>query len=117
MFNKTIVSPALKVQPLSFSGVPFQNASGVQLPGITEQSRKATLELLHKNHNNFNIFINEKAFHNHFVHHLLAAYSCGASPDLLKRIYEKHKSYQRPKPPQKVKITHENWEEHLGKNE
>ena len=102
---------------LPFSDKPFVNLTGIQLPGITSETQKLTMELLQKNHDKFDIFFNEKGFHNHFVHHLLAAYSLGGSQQLLNRIYERHLSYQRPKAPPKVTITRDNWTQYLGKNE
>lgn len=114
---KTLTSP-LDGKALPFSSQLFKNISGVELPGITAESQKVTMELLKKNKDNFHIFFNLKAgFHNHFVHHLLAAYSFGASPDMMRRIYEKNASYQKQKPSSKIKITRENWIEHLGNKE
>lgn len=104
-------------EPLSFPGKPFKNITGVEMPGVSVETQQVTQELIDKNHRNFHIFFNDKNFHNHFVHHLLAAYSCGASPEQLKRLYEKYASYQKPKPPSTITITKENWTEHLGKRE
>jgi len=95
----------------------FKNERGVELPGITGDSQRAVVKLLDQNDKKFDIFFNDKGFHNHCVHHLLAAYSLGASPQLLEAIYKKFEEYLRPRLPSKVKITKENWTEHLGKME
>lgn len=114
-FNR--LSPSFQ-KKLAFTGVPFSNPTSIALPGITNETQKVTLELLEKNHQNFDIFYNDNLFHNHFVHHILAAYSMGASVDNLKDVYDKnYVKYQRPKPPSKIRITHENWKEHLGQPE
>ena len=91
-----------------------KKSSVVQLPGSTTDSLKATLELLKKNDLNFNIFVNEQSLHNHCVHHLLAAYAFGASPEQLKKIYEHHALTQLPRLPPKETITQDNWTEFLG---
>ena len=106
----------LSPKSLKFTEIPFSNPIAIALPGVSSETQQVALELLEKNHRNFDIFYNDKLFHNHFVHHILAAYSLGASVDNLRDAYDKNYIlYQRPKPPSKVKITRENWEEHLGK--
>lgn len=117
MITLPTATSSLDGKALPFSSQPWKNSSGVQFPGITAESKKVAYELLQKNHDNFHIFFNERGLHNHFVHHLLASYSLGASPDLMRRIYDNHASYQRPKSPSKVTITRENWTEYLGDNE
>lgn len=102
---------------LHFSEKPFKNATGVELPGISLESQHAVLELVEKNRQRFHIFFNDKNYHNHFVHHLLGAYSFGASPEQLNRLFDKYASYQKPRPPSTITITRENWTEHLGNRE
>lgn len=104
-------------ETLPFSEKPFKNSTGVELPGISHESQQVVLELIEKNRERFHIFFNDKNYHNHFVHHLLGAYSLGASPEQLRRIFDKYASYQKPKPPSTVTITRENWTEHLGNRE
>jgi len=89
--------------------------SGAQVPGSTNQTQETTLNLLEQNSLNFSIFFNDKGYHNHCVHHLLAAYAFGASSERLNRIYEKYANYLRPRLPPKVTITEENWTEYLGR--
>jgi len=56
---------------------------GLQLPGITEESRRTTAKLILKNHVSYHCFFNDKGFHNHLIHHVLAAFSLGAPPKRL----------------------------------
>jgi len=79
--------------------------------------REVLHRLLEGNHKNHDIFFDKAGRHNHAVHHLLAAYSLGASADRLKEIYEEHLVYQRPKPPHKVTISQDNWTQYLGEND
>lgn len=118
MIKHTSLLSSLFQKKLPFTGIPFSNPTSIALPGITHETQKVTLELLEKNHQEFDIFYDDRLFHNHFVHHVLAAYSLGASVDNLKDVYDKNYiKYQRPKPSSKVKITRGNWREHLGKPE
>ncbi|KAG2224768.1 hypothetical protein INT45_005292 [Circinella minor] len=87
------------------------------LPGITPQTKLQSEHLLEKNHTEHDIFFNESGFHNHLVHHYLAAYSMGADNKRLKEIYDDHASYQRPLPPSVGEFTRENFKQQLGKRE
>lgn len=55
--------------------------------------------------------------YSHLIHHLLAAYSLGASKEKIQEIFDAHASYQRPLPPSIGTFTRENYKEHLGKAE
>ena len=98
------------------SETPLTNYFGVELPGITEESKKTVLKLLNLNDKSYDIFF-KKGFHNHCVHHLLAAYSCGASPQRLESIYKRFTHYLKPRHPPTIPITQDNWTAHLGNNE
>lgn len=103
---------------LPFSDQPFLDQTGIQLPDLSIKTQQFTFELLKKNHTNFDIFRNEIGYHNHLVHHLLAAYSLGASPQLLNEIYIYHQTaFLKPRKPNKVPINKENWTEYLGHEE
>jgi hypothetical protein len=56
-------------------------------------------------------------FHSHLIHHLLAAYSLGASKEKLQEIFDVHAKDQRPLPPSIGEITRENYKDQLGKQE
>ncbi|KAL8276912.1 hypothetical protein RQP46_010640 [Phenoliferia psychrophenolica] len=67
------------------------------------------------NHVNAHVFTNDRGFHNHTAHHVLAAYSLGASPLLLKDIYDLNNLESKPMPPlQAVDITESNWTDFLA---
>ncbi|GJE99831.1 hypothetical protein PsYK624_161040 [Phanerochaete sordida] len=91
-------------------------------PGFTHESTKAVLDCLKDNHKRFHIFFNERGFHNHCSHHLLAIYAMGASPEVIRAAYETHVAYQRPAFPStetteakdSVIITESNWKDYLG---
>ncbi|KAG0179401.1 hypothetical protein DFQ28_002837 [Apophysomyces sp. BC1034] len=88
------------------------------LPGISSKSHRVCEELLVKNNKQFHVFFNDRKFHNHFSHHLLAAYSLGGSSDRLQQIYDKHKEYQRKFPELlKEKFDRKNYQNYLGKAE
>ncbi|CAO3631229.1 unnamed protein product [Cunninghamella blakesleeana] len=88
------------------------------LPGITPNKTKVAEGLLTKNNRIHHIFFNEKKFHNHLTHHILAAYSLGANEEQLEKIYAEHASYQRPLPPLlNETFTRDNYLNHLGKAE
>ncbi len=96
---------------------PNLNPIGAKVPGYNSQTQETTINLLELNSLNFSIFFNDKGYHNHCVHHLLAAYAFGASSESLNRIYEKYANYLRPRLPSVVTITEENWTEYLGRAE
>ncbi|KAK4512489.1 Karyopherin transporter [Mucor velutinosus] len=84
------------------------------VPGITPDAALLSEQLLQKNNREFHIFFNEKKFHNHLIHHLLAAYSLGASKQKLQEIFDDHAKDQRPLPPSVGTITRENYTKYLG---
>lgn len=94
----------------------------VHLPGISPASTLAVERLLQENHDKFHIYFNERGYHNHISHHLLALYSLGATPEALKAAYEHNTGYQRPLPQPEKKVLVDlsdtaKWKEHLGKRE
>ncbi|BGP09142.1 hypothetical protein JCM10049v2_004997 [Rhodotorula toruloides] len=84
--------------------------------GVTAESRETVRRCLEENHIHAHTFFNDKGFHNHCSHHLLAAYSLGASPALLDDILKlHHETAFKPMPPMApVEIDEGNWTEHLG---
>jgi hypothetical protein len=89
-------------------------AFSIIVPGITPDAALLSEQLLLKNNKEFHIFFNEKKFHNHLIHHLLAAYSLGASKEKLQEIFDVHAKDQRPLPPSIDTITRENYTKYLG---
>ncbi|KAI0433327.1 HypA protein [Xylaria sp. FL1042] len=61
----------------------------------TEAAAKKTTELLQEDLEKHHCFFNNKGFHNHISHHLLALYGIGASPDDIQMAYDDNANYQR----------------------
>ncbi|GAA5955384.1 hypothetical protein JCM10213_002868 [Rhodosporidiobolus nylandii] len=100
-----------------FGGVAHPTAGQTGgLGGITDESRETVRRCLEENHIRSHTFFNDKGFHNHCAHHLLAAYSMGGTPQLLEDILKlHHETAFKPMPPMvPVEITEANWTEHLG---
>ncbi|KAF9174432.1 hypothetical protein BGX21_004370 [Mortierella sp. AD011] len=96
--------------------IPSKSIS-LALPGITQLARESATELLEKNHNNHHCFFNERGFHNHLVHGVLAGYAFGASPERLRAIYENHAVEQRPIGSIQKSFTPADWKHEIGKQE
>ncbi|KZS96806.1 hypothetical protein SISNIDRAFT_482599 [Sistotremastrum niveocremeum HHB9708] len=101
----------------------FQGLLG--LPGASAKSRAVLAELLQQNYEQYHCLFHPIGFHNHLPHHLLTAYDLGASPSLLKAIYENEKLVQRAIDPAKNgssltnvpapgDVTAETWKQWLG---
>ncbi|KAI8137036.1 hypothetical protein BJV82DRAFT_718483 [Fennellomyces sp. T-0311] len=84
------------------------------LPGITPRTFAQAEHLIEKNHAEHDIFFNTSGFHNHLIHHYLAAYSMGADTKRLQEIYDDHASYQRKLPPSVADLTRENYKSELS---
>lgn len=63
-----------------------------------EVARKVT-ELLQKDLEVFHVYFNDRGFHNHIVHHLLALYGTGADAAAIQRGFDGNTGYQRPARP------------------
>lgn len=103
----------------------------VGLPGPTEASSQALLNVLLHNRENNHIFFNDKGYHkcvssamsmtkslshfdqSHATHHMLAIYGLGASPEIIKDAYSRH-NYLKPAFDSPEPITDKNFTEHLG---
>jgi Questin oxidase-like len=96
--------------------IPSKNISWA-FPGITQEARDTVADLLLENHVESHCFFNEKKFHNHLVHGVLAAYSLGAKPDRIKAIYKDHASYQKPIGTVLTTFTESDWKSQLGNAE
>ncbi|KAI0739632.1 hypothetical protein C8Q80DRAFT_1222030 [Daedaleopsis nitida] len=92
---------------------PSPQAPG-RFPGITPDSTVALQSTLRENHTKWHIFFNDKRFHNHASHQLLAIYQLGANRPLIQAAYETHASYMRPSYESPEPITDQNFHEHLG---
>ncbi|CED82261.1 Domain of unknown function DUF4243 [Phaffia rhodozyma] len=98
--------------------------------GRTAKSEATMKDLIEKDGQNHHIFTSNNIFHNHLTHHVLSAWSLGASSSLLKHIYDINATELVPLQPldrQKAlisrgikvrvdvpEITESNWTEYLG---
>ncbi|GAA5909390.1 hypothetical protein JCM5296_007022 [Sporobolomyces johnsonii] len=100
-----------------FGGMAYPSPGSLQgLPGLTWESREEVRRCLEENHISSHTFFNDKGFHNHCAHHLLAAYSMGASPSLIRDILKlHHETAFKPMPPlAPIEINESNWTDFLG---
>ncbi|KAF8923044.1 hypothetical protein BGZ58_003435 [Dissophora ornata] len=96
--------------------IPSKNIS-LALPGITKQARDTVAEVLEENHYKYHCFFNERGFHTHLAHGVLAGYSLGASPNRLRAIYESHAADQRPIGSVQKSFTTSDWRSELGERD
>ncbi|KAJ7702115.1 hypothetical protein B0H14DRAFT_3031160 [Mycena olivaceomarginata] len=89
---------------------------GLMHSASTQVSGKVLEELLHKDYVSHHCFFNDRGFHNHLPHHLIAAYDMGAPPTLLKLIYDELAPTLRPIDRQGEEITGRNWTTRLGEH-
>ncbi|KAF8126231.1 hypothetical protein K438DRAFT_1890805 [Mycena galopus ATCC 62051] len=87
---------------------------GLMHSASTHSSGTVLEELLHKDYVSHHCFFNDLGFHNHLPHHLVAAYDMGATPALLKLIYDDEASTLRPIDRQGEDLTETNWTTRLG---
>ncbi|KAI0667401.1 hypothetical protein C8Q78DRAFT_982173 [Trametes maxima] len=88
-----------------------------RLPGVTHVSGTALADVLKDNHVKWHAFFNDRGFHNHASHHLVAIYALGAGGPLIDAAYQTHAVYMRPAFDSPEPITEKNVWLHLGKRE
>ncbi|CAK5283035.1 unnamed protein product [Mycena citricolor] len=81
---------------LTMSTVDVTIRAGVVSTFATPEATKKLQELLIRDGKEHHCFFNDRGFHNHLPHHLIAACDMGASPKLLEEIYELEARDQRP---------------------
>ncbi|KAI0776927.1 hypothetical protein BD413DRAFT_523845 [Trametes elegans] len=88
-----------------------------RLPGVTHESSVALLKTLKDDHIRFHAFFNDRGFHNHASHHLVAIYALGAPGPLIEAAYATHTSYLLPSFESPQPIDGKTFWLHLGKRE
>ncbi|PYH83795.1 hypothetical protein BO82DRAFT_410970 [Aspergillus uvarum CBS 121591] len=68
---------------------------------LSPASLATTNQFLQKNHDRYHPFFNDRGFHNHITHYLLASLSLGATPTQITRAFEQEKAIQRAQFPLK----------------
>ncbi|KAF9560766.1 hypothetical protein EC968_006052 [Mortierella alpina] len=104
------------IKKLFMPQIPSKSIS-LAMPGITRQARETVAEVLEENYRKYHCFFNEKGFHNHLAHAVLACYSLGASPSRLRAVYEREAADQRPIGPTLKAFTASDWKSELGKHD
>src|SRR5438093_1109453 len=76
-----------------------------------DAAKKAT-DLLQQDLKEHHVFFNNDGFHNHIVHHILAMYGTGATPEQMQKGYNDNKGYQRDamEPHDKVPEELQDWD-------
>jgi hypothetical protein len=79
-------------------------------------------QFLQENHDRYHPFFNDRGFHNHTTHYLLASLSLGATAAQITRSFEQEKAIQRPQLPLNLenskRLTDPQWfKDCLGKEE
>ncbi|KAJ2683592.1 hypothetical protein IWW39_005417, partial [Coemansia spiralis] len=95
------------------------NPCGLLLPGVDPTTHREAVRLCARDYLENHIFINDRQFHSHLNHHLLAVYSLGGSTKRLQEIFDINNSYRRPSLAMvdDVTITTDNYTEYLVKEE
>ncbi|KJK78270.1 hypothetical protein H634G_06443 [Metarhizium anisopliae BRIP 53293] len=65
----------------------------------SEEAAQAASELLQKDLEGHHVFLNNKGFHDHMLHHIIALYGTGASVTQLRKAYDIRHPLQRPTQP------------------
>nr|GAT53732.1 predicted protein [Mycena chlorophos] len=87
----------------------------VNLPS-SAAARSTLLELLQRDVEQHHCFFNDFGFHNHLPHHLVAAYDMGATPALLRAIWDDEVRILRPIGRCGTDVEAGNWTERLGEH-
>ncbi|KAH9914000.1 uncharacterized protein BXZ73DRAFT_106782 [Epithele typhae] len=76
----------------AYNARPFSDSPN-RLPGITRASSETLVKTLKDDHVKWHAFFNDRGFHNHASHHLIAIYALGASGPLIEVAYATHVSF------------------------
>ncbi|EPQ53297.1 hypothetical protein GLOTRDRAFT_140143 [Gloeophyllum trabeum ATCC 11539] len=83
-------------------------------PGADHEAETTLLRTLKDNREKWHVYFNDKRFHNHATHHVLAIYALGAPGPLIQAAYDSNAAYQRPAFKSPDPITVNNFVDHLG---
>ncbi|KIK68379.1 hypothetical protein GYMLUDRAFT_35785 [Collybiopsis luxurians FD-317 M1] len=93
---------------------PLYAASPTIWAGSTPELLRVVQDVLQDNHKRWHAFFNDRGFHNHTAHHILALWAFGVNKDVIEAAYEEDKLIQRPAFSSPEPITMANFNEHLG---
>lgn len=84
----------------SVISISSPNTGSFHVP-LSPASLATVNQFLQENHDRYHPFFNDRGFHNHITHYLLASLSLGATPIQITRSFEQEKAIQRPQLPLK----------------
>ncbi|EIW74908.1 hypothetical protein CONPUDRAFT_169810 [Coniophora puteana RWD-64-598 SS2] len=84
-----------------------------RLPGITAASNKAIVFVMRDNHQKYDVFWDDRKFHNHVTHRAFALYAMGAQGPLIEGYYKADAKSLRPAFASPEEITEQNYCDHL----
>lgn len=95
--------PTYEADPLDFS-TPHADVKGAfpHSDDVTEESTRVCAELILKDAEEHHVFFNDKGFHNHLIHQVVADWSMGATPSRLRDIFDKLKPTMRDAGPKGI---------------
>ncbi|KAJ2681752.1 hypothetical protein H4R19_007271, partial [Coemansia spiralis] len=90
--------------------------SGLLLPGIDATTLHAATRLCARDYLEHHAYFNDRGFHNHLNHHLLAVFTMGASAERLQTVFDQNKQMVRSRDAysDSVDINADNYMEHFG---
>ncbi|THU98566.1 hypothetical protein K435DRAFT_777442 [Dendrothele bispora CBS 962.96] len=97
--------------------IPSQPPSAISptpLPGVNPETIKAVQNVLNDNHERHHVFFNDRGFHNHVSHHVLAIWALGGDQNVINAAYGRDQKYQRKAYDSPEPITSANFNDHLG---
>lgn len=87
----------------SVISISVPNTGSFHVP-LSPASLATVNQFLQENHDRYHPFFNDRGFHNHITHYLLASLSVGATPTQITRAFEQEKAIQRPQLPLKPDV-------------
>jgi hypothetical protein len=84
---------------ISLIEISQDNLGVFHIPEVADETIKTANELLQANHEQHDIFFNDRGFHNHITHYMLTQAALGATPAQMHRAYAQEKTLQRPQHP------------------
>ncbi|KIJ28741.1 hypothetical protein M422DRAFT_269950 [Sphaerobolus stellatus SS14] len=82
--------------------------------GLTSKYTETVTRLLKENHVKYHCFFNDRGFHNHLSHHILAVYFLGDTPKVIQEANDHQAKLLKPAFKSPSAIDQGNWADHLG---
>ncbi|KAF9889019.1 hypothetical protein FE257_007996 [Aspergillus nanangensis] len=75
-----------------------ENVGTFAVSNILSSTIATVNQILQENHDRYHPFFNDKGFHNHITHYMLASLSLGATSPQISAAWTQEKAFQRPQP-------------------